>query len=133
MPRASFRVISSSTLDGIALLPMYRLSKLQDVGTGAGECGNPMLNPGKPYPILHVYTTNEIELGQFTSTTPGNGFKLDGIEGFVSPQAQPLTAVQLFRAYIPDTDSYTLYTANRRQLAWARGIRANETRLGWVN
>ncbi|MBK9116192.1 MAG: S8 family serine peptidase [Betaproteobacteria bacterium] len=132
-PRASFRVIASSTLDGTTLLPMYRLSKLQDVGTGADECGNPMPNPGKPYPILHVYTTSDIELNQFTSTTPGNCFKLDGIEGFVAPQAQPLTAVQLFRAYNPDTDSYTLYTASRRQLVWARGFRANETLLGWVN
>jgi hypothetical protein len=132
-PRAAFGLVSRNTLDGIILLPMYRLSKLQDIGTGVDECGNPMAVPSKPYPILHVYTTSASELAQFTSPTPGNCFKFDGVEGFVAPQALPLTPTQLFRAYNPDVDSYVLYKSTSRSQVRARGFRANETLLGWVN
>jgi hypothetical protein len=82
---AYVRVYTRHQIGGVDVLPLYRLSKLQDVGGGVYACGYAKPVPGKLIPVLHVYPTSEIEKTQFMSATPGNCFKFDGVEGYLAP------------------------------------------------
>lgn len=132
VPHAYFSVFTRHSVAGITHLPLYRLSKLQDVGTGTDACGFPPAMPGKQYPVQHVYTTSDAEKAQFLSITIGNCFNFDGIEGYVAPANWSGTFEMLYRLYNATTDSYILVPERYVSMAQTLGYVQNQTALGYV-
>lgn len=132
VPHAWFSVFSRNTVDGVPLLPIYRLSKLQDVGGGTDACGFAPPRPEKQYPVLHVYTTSDSEKSQFMSSTAGNCFEFDGIEGYAASYNFTGALETLYRIYNPTLDSYILVPQRHVSTANALGYVADQTPLGMV-
>ena len=130
-PRAYFKVYTKLKVSRTTLKPLYRLSKLQDTGSGMDECGTPMPVPSKPVPVIHIYTTSKTERNALTAATYGNCFKYDGVEGYVAPSNLG-GLQQLYRLYNPTADSWILVPANRVSTAPGLGYTQNQSSLGWV-
>lgn len=130
-PRAYFKVYTKLKASQTTLKPLYRLSKLQNVGTGRDECGNLMPVPTKAIPVIHTYTTNKTTRNQLLGSGPGQCYKYDGIEGYVAPSN--LGGLQeLFQLYNPTADSYILVPSSKVSLATGLGYTQQQTSLGWV-
>ena len=130
-PRAYFKVYTKLKASQTALKPLYRLSKLQNVGNGRDECGNPMPVPTKPIPVIHTYTTSKTTRNQLMGSGAGQCYKYDGVEGYVAPSN--LGGLQeLFQLYNPTADSYILVPSSKVSLANGIGYAQNQTSLGWV-
>lgn len=130
-PRAYFKVYTKLKVNQTTLKPLYRLSKLQDVGNGRDECGNLMPVPGKPIPVIHTYTTNKTTRNQLTGNGPGQCYKYDGVEGYVAPSNLG-SLEQLYQIYHPTADSYILVPSSKVALANSLGYTLYQTSLGWV-
>lgn len=130
-PRAYFKVYTKLKVAQTTLKPLYRLSKLQDTGSGTDECGTPMPVPSKPVPVIHIYTTSKTERNALTAATYGNCYKYDGVEGYVAPSNLG-GLQQLYRLYNPTADSWILVPANRVSTATGLGYTQNQSSLGWV-
>lgn len=132
-PTAYFFVYTRPVVSGITMLPLYRLSKLENTGAGTDECGNSMLVPGKPAPVSHVYTTSTTELATFRgSAGASNCFRYDGIEGYVASYNWNGALEALYRAYDPVYDAYTLVPQRYLASQVAMGYTAGQTILGYV-
>ena len=130
-PRAYFKVYTKLKASQTVLKPLYRLSKLQNLGNGRDECGNLMPVPTKPTPVIHTYTTNKNTRIQLTGTGAGQCYKYDGVEGYVAPSN--LGGLQeLFQIYNPAADSYILVPSSKVALANSLGYTRFQTSLGWV-
>lgn len=128
---AYFGVFTRFEVGGQPMLPLYRLSKLQDAGGGLDECGFPNPSPSKKYPIQHIYTANESEKAQLESSTSGNCFQFDGVEGYLS--AFNTGGLELlYRLYSPGNDSYILVPERYLSLAYSLGYSSNQTSMGYV-
>ena len=130
-PRAYFKVYTKLKVNQTTLKPLYRLSKLQDVGNGRDECGNLMPVPGKPIPVIHTYTTNKTTRNQLTGNGPGQCYKYDGVEGYVA-LSNLGSLEQLYQIYHPTADSYILVPSSKVALANSLGYNLYQTSLGWV-
>lgn len=130
-PRAYFKIYTKLKVSQTTLKPLYRLSKLQDAGSGVDECGTPMPVPSKTIPVIHIYTTSKTERNSLTAATYGNCFKYDGVEGYVAPSNLG-GLQQLYRLYNQAADSWILVPANRLATANGLGYTQNQTSLGWV-
>lgn len=131
-PRAYFYVYTREKVSGQTMVPLRRLSKLQNVGGGMDSCGYPMPLPGKYYPLLHTYTTNNAELTTFQSSTAGNCFSYDGIEGWIATTNWTGTLQALYRLYNPSSDNYILVPQSKLAIATSLGYTVNQTLLGYV-
>lgn len=130
-PRAYFKVYTKLKASQTALKPLYRLSKLQNVGNGRDECGNLMPVPTKPIPVIHTYTTSKTTRNQLMGSGAGQCYKYDGVEGYVAPSN--LGGLQeLFQLYNSTADSYILVPSSKVSLANGIGYAQNQTSLGWV-
>lgn len=130
-PRAYFKVYTKLKASQTTLKPLYRLSKLQNVGNGRDECGNLMPVPTKPIPVIHTYTTSKTTRNQLMGSGAGQCYKYDGVEGYVAPSN--LGGLQeLFQLYNPTADSYILVPSSKVSLANGIGYAQNQTSLGWV-
>jgi hypothetical protein len=130
-PRAYFKVYTKLKVSQTTLKPLYRLSKLQNLGNGRDECGNLMPLPSKPIPVIHTYTTSKSTRTQLTGTGAGQCYKYDGIEGYVAPSN--LGSLQeLFQLYNPTSDSYILVPSSKVSVANGLGYTQQQTSLGWV-
>ena len=130
-PRAYFKVYTKLKASQTALKPLYRLSKLQNVGNGRDECGNLMPVPTKPIPVIHTYTTSKTTRNQLMGSGAGQCYKYDGVEGYVAPSN--LGGLQeLFQLYNPTADSHILVPSSKVSLANGIGYAQNQTSLGWV-
>jgi hypothetical protein len=130
-PRAYFKVYTKLKVNQTTLKPLYRLSKLQDVGNGRDACGNLMPVPGKPIPVIHTYTTNKTTRNQLTGNGSGQCYKYDGVEGYVAPSNLG-SLQQLYQIYNPTADSYILVPSSKVALANSLGYTLYQTSLGWV-
>lgn len=131
-PRAYFKVWTRFNIGGIGMVPLYRLSKLQNRGDGKDECGFNMPLPSKPIPVQHVYTTNVDELAALQTATNGNCFKLDGIEGYVAWYNMTGALEELYRLYNPTADSFIVVPTSKIALANSLGYTHYPWWLGWV-
>ena len=130
-PRAYFKVYTRIKVSQTALKPLYRLSKLQNLGNGRDGCGNLMPVPTKPIPVIHTYTTNKNTRNQLMGTGAGQCYKYDGVEGYVAPSN--LGGLQeLIQLYNPTADSYILVPSSKVSLANGLGYTQQPTSLGWV-
>jgi hypothetical protein len=130
-PTAYFKVYTKLKTSSTNLRPLYRLSKLQNLGSGTDACGTPMPVPSKPEPVIHFYTTNKSERDALIAATYGNCFRYDGIEGYVAPW--DLGGLQqLFRIYNPTTDSWILVPSSHLPTANGLGFTQQQSSLGWV-
>lgn len=130
-PRAYFKVYTKLKSSQTTLKPLYRLSKLQDVGNGRDECGNPMPVPGKAIPVIHAYTTSKATRNQLTGNGAGQCYKYDGVEGYVAPSNLG-SLQQLYQIYNPTADSYIFVPSSKVALANSLGYTHYQTSLGWV-
>ena len=130
-PRAYFEVYTKLKASQTALKPLYRLSKLQNLGNGRDECGNLMPVPTKPIPVIHTYTTSKPTRIQLMGTGAGQCYKYDGVEGYVAPSN--LGGLQeLIQLYNPTADSYILVPSSKLALANGLGYTQQQTSLGLV-
>lgn len=130
-PRAYFKVYTKLKASQTSLKPLYRMSKLQNLGNGRDECGNLMPVSTKTIPVIHTYTTSKSVRNQLMGTGAGQCFKYDGIEGYVAPSN--LGGLQeLFQLYNPTADSFILVPSSKVSLANGIGYTQNQTSLGWV-
>lgn len=130
-PRAYFKVYTKLKASQTNLKPLYRLSKLQNLGNGRDECGNLMPVPTKPIPVIHTYTTSKTTRNQLMGSGAGNCYKYDGIEGYVAPSN--LGGLQeLVQLYNPTADSYILVPSSKISMANGIGYTQQQTSLGWV-
>lgn len=128
-PRAYFNVYTKLKVSQTNLKPLYRLSKLQNVGNGKDQCGNPMPVASKPEPVIHYYTTSKSTRIQLTGSA--QCYAYDGIEGYVAPSN--LGGLQeLFQIYNPTLDSFILVPSSKLAYANSLGFTLNQTSLGWV-
>jgi hypothetical protein len=130
-PRAYFKVYTKLKVSQTTLKPLYRLSKLQDVGSGRDECNNLMPVPSKPIPVIHTYTTSKTTRDQLKGNGPGQCYKYDGVEGYVAPSNLG-GLEQLYQIYNPSADSYILVPSSKVAVANTLGYTQNQTSLGWV-
>ena len=130
-PRAYFKVYTRIKVSQTALKPLYRLSKLQNLGNGRDECGNLMPVPTKPIPVIHTYTTNKNTRNQLMGTGAGQCYKYHGVEGYVAPSN--LGSLQeLIQLYNPTSDSYILVPSSKVSMANGLGYTQQQISLGWV-
>lgn len=130
-PRAYFKVYTKLKSSSTNLKPLYRLSKLQNLGSGTDASGTPMPVPSKPEPVIHFYTASKSERDALIVATYGNCFKYDGIEGYVAPSNLG-GLQQLFRLYNPTTDSWILVPSSHVTTANGLGFTQQQSSLGWV-
>ncbi len=130
-PYAYFKVYSEFQVSGVQMLPLYRLSKAEDIGNGFDSCGFPP-PISKANPVIHIYTTSDTEKSQLMARTQGNCFNYDGIEGYVASYNWTGTLQALYRLYNPTADSYILVNSGKLSLAQSLGYTQNQTTLGWV-
>lgn len=131
-PRAYFKVWTRPVVGGITMLPLYRLSKLQDDGDGTDACGFAPPVASKPYKVIHVFSTSDTEKASLMGTTvSGTCFKFDGIEGYVAPYntggLQPL-----YRAVSITANAWILVPGNYLGIANTLGFTSNQSVIGWV-
>ncbi len=131
-PRAYFYVYTREYVSGQTMVPLRRLSKLQNLGGGNDACGYPMPIPGKYYPLLHIYTTSNAELSTLQTSSAGNCFKYDGIEGWIATTNWTGALQALYRLYNPSSDNYILVPQSKVTLAQSMGYTVNQTMLGYV-
>lgn len=130
-PTAYFNVYTKLKTSSATLKPLYRLSKLQNLGSGTDACGTPMPVPTKPKAVIHFYSTNKSERDARMAPTNGNCFKYDGVEGYVAPS--DLGGLQqLYRLYNPTADSWILVPTAHLATANGLGYTQQQTSLGWV-
>lgn len=106
---------------GSDLVPLYRMSYRcgDELLTTPPNSANPIC-ASSPKHISHFYTTDESTVRVYTGYylsgvkdpgSPGIGYRLDGIEGFIFPTtvAQPASTVKLCRKYDAARDDYVLF------------------------
>lgn len=131
-PRSDFYVYTREVVSGVTMLPLRRLSKPQNVGGFVDRCGFSMPVPSKTFPVLHVYATSSADLTTFQSSTAGNCFDYDGIEGYIAPNNFTGTLVALYRLYNASKDTYILVPQGKLAAARAAGFTLNQALLGYV-
>lgn len=106
---------------GADLVPLYRMSYRcgDELLTSPPNAANPacVTNPAH---LSHFYSTDEAAVRVYTgkyvsgvidTSTPGLGYQLDGIEGYIFPTTvpQPSGTVKLCRKYDAARDDYVLF------------------------
>lgn len=110
------------------LVPLLRLSySCEDVAPPASPHAYCSANPLK---IGHFYTTSKAE----ALTRTGQGYRYEGIEGYVYPTtlSQPAGTVALRRAYDPGTHTHVLFPIDREAYYASWGYTSDVVTLGYV-
>jgi serine protease len=130
-PRAYFKVWTRPVIYGVTMLPLYRLSKLQNKGDGTDACGYAPPVPAKPYKVIHVYSTNSSEKASLMANASGACYNFDGIEGYVAPYdtggLQPL-----YRAVSLTANAWILVPGIYLGIANGLGFTTAQSVIGWV-
>lgn len=127
IPRADawvFSTFQNPFNASVELKPLYRLSwACGDTGRTTAACGT------NPSHVTHVYSTDLTE----TQGYMGQGYALDGIEGYVLPTSlpKPVGTTELRRAYSSARDEYVLYPTEQ-EFRFSATYTQGQTILGYV-
>ena len=107
-----------------SLRPLYRLSRQQ-------PHFNPSNNTTNTNNIDHAYCLDESIYACSAFTTPGQGYKIDGIEGYIYPTPRSDT-VALYAGYNSDRNDHAVFPADKLNAMQAAGYDQQNVILGYV-